>query len=818
MNNISENTRQLESNKLKELLKKAGKKKKLKEKVTPIMPIERNGNTYDQSFTQQRQWFLEQLMPGAVSNVPQAIKIKGDLNITCLNNALNEIYKRHEILRTAFEVVDTKPSQIISDYSPLKTEFVDLAHLPEEEREDKAIKLAGEEGKIPFDISLAPLWRNKLIKITDNYHIFVITLHHIISDGWSLGIIMRELSEFYSSFLKNEECNMPPLPIQYVDYSSWQSNWINSGALESQLVYWKKNLQGIPEMLDLAIDKPRPAVQTYNGGIEEFELDTELLQSIQQVTKTTGASSFQVLLTGLNILMHHYSLQDDICIGTPLANRVRPELENMIGCFINTLVFRNNLSGDPSFDEVLKRVKKSSYEAYDNQNIPFERLVEELNIDRNAEYSPIFQVLFVQTEASMFNLKMGNLELKPLQIHRGTSQFDLSLFLTVLTDKINGYFEYNTDLLNRDTVKDLVKDYKFILQTALKNTQIKLSELRTQINPKKINWVISSTFTSKPVRDSLRFWSKKMSIPSKIKFTPYSQVFQQLIDKSSSINSNNYGANVLLIRIEDWMQGLKGSNSEILSQLETNIEEFKKLIKNRCIHSEAKLILCICPPSNELMDDLKKVSHILKIENNLVSFSRKLEGIFVVHYNDIVNEFNVEEINDPLADKQGHIPYTMEFFTGLGTAIYKKIFDVRPGNRDIIVFEDNNQQGGQENKSLLWHNDVQLHISRLKSAGKQVVLFNQMNEDSMFNVVDDEVNSLMQLKDYLYIDSTNDTSEKKIKRFLEKSDQKPENITFISTSENNCKNVKEEYSNILIVQLPIDINKVIKTLKSNWIL
>ncbi|MGH7828765.1 MAG: condensation domain-containing protein, partial [Candidatus Binatia bacterium] len=321
------------------------------------------------SFAQQRLWFLDQYEPGSsVYNIPSALRLKGALNVPALERSLSEIVRRHEALRTTFAVIDGEPFQVIAPALPVSLPIVDLTDRPGSEREKEAQTIAAEHAQKPFDLSQGPLLRVFLLHLGEDDHILLLTMHHIVSDGWSRGVLYRELSVLYEAYTQGKPSPLAELPIQYADFAFWQRQWLQGEVLENQLLYWKKQLEGAPALLNLPTDRPRPAVQSYRGGSRSIELSQELTQGLKALSAQEGVTLFMTLLAAFQTLLHRYTGQNDIVVGSPIANRNRAEIEGLIGFFVNTLVMRTDLSGNPTFKELLTRVRETTLEAYTHQD------------------------------------------------------------------------------------------------------------------------------------------------------------------------------------------------------------------------------------------------------------------------------------------------------------------------------------------------------------------------------------------------------------------------------------------------------------------
>jgi amino acid adenylation domain-containing protein len=430
------------------------------------------------SFAQERLWFLSQLMPDhAFYNMPAAIRLTGPLNTIALERTLSEIVRRHEGLRTSFRTVKGRLVQVISSPRDMSLPVVDLRELARDLREACARHLAAEEAQRPFDLSSHSLLRFTLLRLGAEEHVALLTMHHIVSDGWSVGIFIQELTRLYQSFSRGMASTLPDLPIQYADFATWQREWLQGTVLDSQVTYWKKQLGGNLPLLKMPTERARPAVQRYHGAHQSFELTSSLADGLKALCRVEEVTLFMLLLAAFQTLLYRYSGQEDILVGTPVAGRNRTEVEALIGFFVNTLVMRSDFSGHPTFRQLLARVSRVVREAYANQDLPFEKLVEELQPDRDLSRSPIFEVMFILQNAPTSALKLEGLTIEPLKAETGTSKFDLTLEMGEAGNSIIGSAQYNTDLFETQTIERLLSNFQTLLEGIVANPDEPVSTL-----------------------------------------------------------------------------------------------------------------------------------------------------------------------------------------------------------------------------------------------------------------------------------------------------------------------------------------------------
>src|ERR1043165_215692 len=431
------------------------------------------------SFAQQRMWFLDQLEPESpLYNIHMGVELSGPLNVSVLQRSIAEILRRHEALRTTFTVIDNRPVQVINQHAIFKLPVIDLQQFDESERRLKVTQCAEEDARRRFDLTKVPLLRANLLRLGETEHVLLLTIHHIISDGWSVGVFVRELAALYEAYTAGRPSPLPELSIQYADFAGWQREWLQGERLEAQLSYWRAQLADVPSLLDLPTDSPRPPVQSYRGGHEALLLSASLSRSLKDLSRGEGATLFMTLLTAFSTLLYRYAGQRDILVGTPIANRNHAETESLIGFFVNTLVFRTRLADQTTFRELLVQVREMALEAYAHQDLPFEKLVEELQPERSLSHSPVFQVMLDLQNEPMHDLELHGLHLTPLPFDSLMAKFDLVLTVGETDGRLSGQLEYNTDLFDAATVKRMARHLEQLLEAAVANPDEQVSRLR----------------------------------------------------------------------------------------------------------------------------------------------------------------------------------------------------------------------------------------------------------------------------------------------------------------------------------------------------
>jgi myxalamid-type nonribosomal peptide synthetase MxaA len=429
------------------------------------------------SFSQQRLWFLDQLDAGQIAyNIPTALRLTGRLEVPVLERAVNEIIRRHEILRTRFGTAGGQPVQIVAPELRLAVGIHDLTGLRESGREAEVVRRAREDGDRPFDLAQGPLLRINLLCLGEQDYVLLFTLHHIVSDGWSAGILFGEFAALYRAFREGQPSPLPDLALQYGDFAHSQRHWLQGGYLERQLAYWRKQLEGAPPLLELPTDHPRPAVPTGRGATHLFRLPPQLAERLRELSREQGVTLFVTLVSAFDVLLHRYSGHRDICLGVAVANRTRPELDGLIGLFVNMLVLRADLSGNPRFTELLGRMQAVSLGAQEHQDLPFEKLIEELNPVRDRSYSPFFQVVLVLHNLPARAFEIPDLTVRRMEVDFGTAKSDLTLHITE-DDGFEVAFEYSTDLFEYATIERMAGHFATLLEGIADRPEARLGEL-----------------------------------------------------------------------------------------------------------------------------------------------------------------------------------------------------------------------------------------------------------------------------------------------------------------------------------------------------
>ncbi len=666
----------------------------------PLFPALRNGNP-PLSFSQQSLWFIDQLEPGSFAyNVPAAVVLEGSLDVSVLQECLNAICRRHEILRTTFTAVEGEPAQVISSDSTLAMSLVDLREVALAEKESEAHRVIAAEVQRSFELACGPLIRCTLLHLEKRKHILIMVMHHTVSDGWSLAVFFRELAAHYEAKIAGKAADLPELPVQYADYATWQRGWLQGEALEKHLEYWRGKLAGAPASLNLPADHSASAESVPRGAHQLATLSRPLIESLQGLNRRQGTTSFMTLLAALAIVLNRWTRQSDMVVGTVAAGRTRREVENLIGCFMNFLPLRLKFSGSETGVDVLSLVRASVLESHAHLDCPFEKVVEAINPERHQHRNPIYNVGFLLQNFPRIVLATPQLTGSFLSVEPDVALLDLRFVAEENDQGISMKCEYRTDMFEAQTIEQLLSSFCRTLEALVEHPETKLADFAlsdvlerraetARARLEKDMVAISATFTAEPLAEPLQFWMKELDLPVAVEFAPYNQVFQQLLDPASVLARNRRGLNVILIRMEDWLraEGDGAPVSDFKTKIEQNLGEFILALKSGAARGATSHLVCFCPSAKIISSAPQHTDFFRQMEQRAARELAGLSSVQVITSEELFALYPAPGHYDPQGDELGHIPYTPAFFAALATMIARRFHAMKRPAYKVIALD-----------------------------------------------------------------------------------------------------------------------------------
>jgi amino acid adenylation domain-containing protein/FkbH-like protein len=651
--------------------------------IPPLEPAPREGEL-TASFVQEQLWFLNQLDPASDAyNVPAAIRLKGRLDLAALQKSVNHILVRHEALRTTFHSSEGALRQRIEPPGTLEISVSDVGS------QSQLDEFLSREARRPFDLERGPLMRALVARITETEHVFVVVMHHAVTDGWSLSIFFHELKTLYRAFATGGlPPQLPALDVQYADFARWQRSWMQGPALDDELRFWKENLAGMPPSVDLPADHRETARTTFAAARRTRRFSRSLLTETSQLARREGGTTFMVLMAALAITLHKWTGQSDMVLGTVVAGRCRREIENLIGCFMNFLPLCAKVTGAETGQDVLRAIKTAVIEGQTHQDCPFKVIVESMNVERRLNANPLYNValLFQNSPIGQFHDEL--LDAVPIPVTVQAALLDLRFEADETADGLSLLCEYKADLFEGTTIDRLLEQFAAVLETLAQSPEKKVSDFRSipeleaqaaaaRARVQSQTIAIAGTFTAEPLEEALRYWMNELEIPTQIKFAPFNQVFQQLLDPGSLFSLNERGLNVILIRLQDWQ----------IEGIERNARELVLAVKNAAGRGGAPCLICFGPPSQVIAGDAPQARILEQTEQSLVRELEGLPGVYVVTARQIAQWYPVADYDDRIADDLGRIPYTPLFFTALATTVARKFHALRRAPLKVIALD-----------------------------------------------------------------------------------------------------------------------------------
>jgi amino acid adenylation domain-containing protein/FkbH-like protein len=792
------------------------------------------------SFSQQRLWFLDQLEPGSpFYNMPGAVRLTGPLEVEVLRRALNEVVRRHESLRTTLTVVNDAPVQVIAERLEIDLPVTDLSAMAQGQRGAEALRLMQAEKQQAFELSVGPLIRARLLRLERNDHTLLVTVQHTVADGWSMGLLVNEIAALYAAFVRGMPSPLPELAVQYADYAHWQRRWLSGELLQSQLSYWKRQLAGSPALLELPTDRPRPRVRSYRGSAHAgCVLPRVLMVPLQELAAESNATLFMAMLTILDVVLLRWTEKTDLVVGTVMAGRTHAAIEPLIGCFINFLPLRVQASAHDSTKELLRRITATVREAYAQQDAPFEKITEVVNPRRDPSHNPIFNVGFLLQNFPESTPCGDDLVVEMLPITQDTATLDLRFVAQETADGVHFACEYRTDLFERATIEAVLEAYRAMLAQCVERPEAALSELpfsqplreqkrlRAGDATAPLNLVIASTFTAVPVHDALAFWMQQFGIAATIEFAPYNQVFQILLDSKSPFAANRDGANILLLRLEDWIRHAdrEVTQAEHLARLRQNAAELLTAVATCVRHSGVPLLVGFCPMSGSLRARPEHYGFVDALQRQLLVDLRAMAGVYPLDPEELNRLYPVVDYEDVHGDALGHIPYSTEMYTALATFLVRKIIALRTRPYKVIVLDCDDtlwrgacgEVGPAGVDITPAHLALQRFMQQQFDAGMLLCLSSKNNAEDVAAVFEHNADMVLEPEHFIASRINWGSKSRGIQELAAELQLGIDSFIFVDDNPLECAEVQANCPGVLVVQLPRQAERIAAFLDQVW--
>ncbi len=787
------------------------------------------------SYDQQAQWFLQQKeKTTSAYNLSISQRICSPLNIAALEQSFQVMVDRHASLRTVFAMKDDgQLVQKVRQKQCVPFKVIDVSGLSEEALKQKVVEV----DQLPFDLATGPLFRIHLFNRAKQDYVLLITMHHIIFDGWSGAIVIEEMSKTYPAIIAGKAPDLPKLSYSYKDYIQWYTTLLADSKIDIQWKYWQQQLSGELPVLQLPTDYPRPQIQTHRGELHFFQLDDILINQLKNLALKEGTTLFSLLLAAYQVFLHESTGQEDIIVGCPFANRKSHKFTDIVGDLINMVPLRSHCSDHANFSAFLNQVSNTVQDALRHSEYPFQLLVQRLQPKRVAGYSPIFQAVFalqkplfknspwLTMDSTVEKFDWAGLETKGFIIPTAAGRFDLQLEIIELEKTLVCWFNYNTDLFNADTITRMVENFTAILQGIVQNAKQPIEALTSVIQDeesivKKQTVAITATFTAEPLKDSLDFWMQQLDIPTKVAFASYNQVFQQLLDPSSLLASNRQGINILLVRFEDWVADKESTlSTDFIAKIEKNVQDFSTTLTGVAQNAAVPYLLCICPASPAMAHH---DAFFKQMENVLAAIDSN--NLTVVKSAELLTRYPVAEFYDAQGDKEGHVPYTPAFFTALGTLISRKLYTLKQKPYKVIVLDCDNtlwqgvcgEEGAHGIEISPPFQALQKFVLEQQAAGVLLCLCSKNVEEDVFAVFDQRDDMLIKREHLVSWRINWQPKSENIKSLAQELQLGLDSFIFIDDNSVECAVVKAHCPEVLTLQVPEDISTIPNFLRHIW--
>jgi amino acid adenylation domain-containing protein/FkbH-like protein len=789
--------------------------------MPPLQPVSRN-QRLPLSSVQERLWFLDQVSPGGHAyNVPLALRLNGALNIPALQRALDEVVHRHETLRTTFANESGELSQVIAVPGRMEIEINDLDSIPTPEPEEKVQAWLNAEAQRPFDLSRGPLSRVKLGRLSAADHVLSVVMHHAVSDGWSQAVFFRELEAFYRAFTEKRPApKLPELPVQYADFAHWQREWMRGTSLQKGLAYWKGQLAGAPGSIKLPEDHAEKGESTPGKAGRLIErVSPATAEALTAFSHREHATPFMVLMTALAITFEKWTAQQDLVFGTVVAGRTHHEVENIIGCFMNFLPIRTRLNSGDTGQAVLAKVKKSVLEAQKHQECPFEKIVEAINPGRQLNQNPLYNVALLLQNFPEQLFRHKDLQVTALRPDVEAAQLDLRFEAEFAGQRLALVCEYKADLFKESTIEQLLASYCTVLETLLSQPAAKLADftLTEQLfaqakaaTAAKQKIAVASTFTAEPIQESLNFWMEKLDLAATIEFAGFNQVFQELLNPAGLLAKHPHGANVLLIRLDDF--------GDTRAKIESSVRDFVSAVKAAAAKMPAPLLILMCPVRPGTGNTLAA------IEKTMLEELENLGGVYVIGSVELLDAYPVVDFYDLRGDELGCVPYTTQFFAALGTVVARKYHALQRAAHKVIVLDcDQTLWGGvcgEDGPRGICLDEPRTALQKFMraqhAAGRLLAICSKNNEEDVCEVFVQRLDFPLRREHFAAWRLNWQPKSENIKSMSKELNLGLESFIFVDDNPVECAEVEANCPGVLTLQLPENADDIPRFLKHCW--
>ncbi len=782
---------------------------------------------YEMSSAQKRMYILNQMNKESTSyNITKALVIEGSLNLQKFKEVFARLIDRHEALRTSFEITEDNLVQKVHKQVDFEIEYSEI----EEEQAEEKVK----SFQIAFDLSKSPLLRVGLVKVHPQKHILMYDMHHIISDGISMGILIKEFAVLY------QDIELPKLRIQYKDYSEWMAKPYYAKRLERQEKYWAENFKNETSPLNMPLDYDKKNWQAFDGDTVRFKITNDIVQQLEKLGRQENTTLNTLLLSLYSILLSKYSNQKDITVGTTVANRNYAELENMIGIFINFLPIRSNVEPNTKVIEYIHSYNHLLQEIYNNQEYPFDKIVRNSASAQRNRRNPIFDTMLIFHNEIDLNedIIIDNLQVSSYKLDREASTLDFKLDIGLNSkNECEGSIEYNSSLYKAESMLDLAKHFELLIVKALANLESNIEDIeifspeekhnietKREYNEKDniaTNAVILSTFTAEPLEEHLSWWCENFGEPVNIRFAPYNQVFQELIDLDS-MTSQNTGINLIMVRFEDWIRDTKSSDQGKCELIRSNYEKLIDILRNKEKNSE--YIVGIFPIAVHLGLSTEVIDYIKDLNKECQDAIKDMDDISLLDFTEIAELYNIEEIFNPITDKVGHMPFSDEYYAALGTAIARKICAAKPNPFKVIAVDCDNtlwkgivgEDGALGVAVEEPYAEIQKLLIQKYNEGMLIVLCSKNNEADVWEVFDQNSQMLLKREHLTNWKINWESKYIGIRELAHELNLGIDSFIFIDDNEKECYEMMINNPQVLTLQLPEDPKQIPMFLKHVW--